>query len=64
MKRKSFIARLRADERGATAVELGMICAMIVLVMLTALRGFAGGSVSMWNKVQTESANAVAATGA
>ena len=39
---KRLILRLLADERGATAVEYGLICALIFLVILTAVVGFSG----------------------
>lgn len=39
------------DERGATAVEYGLILAMIFLAMVGALTLFASASTSMWNNV-------------
>lgn len=60
MKRKSFIAYLRDDDRGASSIEMGLICALIVLAMLGALKGFAESSVGMWNKINTTSADAIA----
>lgn len=42
------------DPRGATAVEYGLICALIVLVMLTGLYALAGTTISMWNNVSTK----------
>lgn len=64
MKRKSFFAALCRDERGTSAVELGLICAMIVLIMLGALKGFAEGNASIWNKVNSVSQEAVSGSGA
>lgn len=60
MKRKSFFTALCRDERGTSAVELGLICAMIVLIMLGALKGFAAGNAGIWNKVNSASQDAVA----
>ena len=37
---KRLILRLLADERGATAVEYGLICALIFLVILSAVTVF------------------------
>jgi len=34
---KSFFARLMADESGATAIEYGLIAALIAAVLITAL---------------------------
>jgi pilus assembly protein Flp/PilA len=43
-----------ADRRGATAVEYGLICALIVLIMLTGLYSLAGTTISMWNNVSSK----------
>jgi len=45
---------LLADRRGATAVEYGLICALIVLIMLTGLYSLAGTTISMWNNVSSK----------
>ncbi|MCP3735323.1 Flp family type IVb pilin [Sphingomonas sp. RP10(2022)] len=42
------------DVRGATAVEYGLILAMIVVVMIVALKGLAGVTVGMWTDVSTK----------
>jgi pilus assembly protein Flp/PilA len=39
------------DQRGATAVEYGLILAMIFLAMVGAISLFATASVGMWNNV-------------
>lgn len=41
-------------ERGATAVEYGLIIAMIVLAMITALNNVANKTTGMWNNVSNE----------
>lgn len=41
-------------ERGATAVEYGLIIALIVLAMITALTNVANKTTNMWNNVSTE----------
>jgi pilus assembly protein Flp/PilA len=45
-------ARLAGDRKGATAVEYGLIVALIVIAMIGGLRLFAGNVISMWNSVQ------------
>ncbi|MFM5915233.1 Flp family type IVb pilin [Chakrabartia godavariana] len=46
-----FARRLWRDERGATAIEYGLIVALIVVAMMTTL-GSIGDTVSnMWNLV-------------
>lgn len=41
-------------ERGATAVEYGLIIAMIVLAIITALTSVAEKTTGMWNNVANE----------
>lgn len=41
-------------ERGGTAVEYGLIIAMIVLAMIAALQMVANKTINMWNNVATE----------
>ena len=53
-----FIKRLLKDNRGATAVEYGLIAALIVIAMITALQGLATETVNMWTGVQTKVENA------
>jgi pilus assembly protein Flp/PilA len=42
------------DERGATAVEYGLILAMIFLAMVGAISLFASASTEMWDHVANE----------
>jgi pilus assembly protein Flp/PilA len=42
------------SEEGATAVEYGLIAALIVIAMLTALSNVATTTSEMWNKVSNE----------
>lgn len=41
-------------QRGATAVEYGLILAMIVLAIIGALNFVAGKTTGMWNNVSTQ----------
>lgn len=41
-------------QRGATAVEYGLILAMIALAVIGALSGMAGKTVNMWGNVSNE----------
>lgn len=56
---KPFMRLLR-DNRAATAVEYGLICALIVVALIASLRSVASTTITMWNDV---SANVVDATG-
>jgi pilus assembly protein Flp/PilA len=49
---------LGADRRGATAIEYGLICALIILAMLTGLQALGGGTNGMWGKVRGDFENA------
>lgn len=46
------LLRLLAKSRkGATAVEYGLIVALIVLAMVGALKGVASSTIDMWNNI-------------
>lgn len=42
------------DSRGATAVEYGLIVALIVIAMIAALKNMASTTTGMWNSVSTK----------
>ena len=42
------------DERGATAVEYGLILAMVFLAMVSAVSLFASATIDMWDNVSNE----------
>ena len=46
-----FFATIIRDTRAASAVEYGLICAMIVLAMVAALNSVAGNTITMWGNV-------------
>ena len=60
----SILIRLAQDQRGATAVEYGLILSLIVLAMFTAISGFGNAAKTTWNNVNTQSANAISAANA
>ena len=45
---RRLISRLIADERGATAIEYGMICALIFVVALGAMTSFGNATTNMF----------------
>ena len=45
---RNILRKLRADERGATAIEYGLIVALIAVAMLSALQGLGGGIGGKW----------------
>ncbi len=50
----SLFRHLLRDARGATAVEYGLILAMIVLAMFGALQSVGGQTGSMWNNISAK----------
>jgi pilus assembly protein Flp/PilA len=50
--------RLRRHKGGATAIEYGLIAALIVIAMMGGLAALGGGTGGMWSKIN----NAVQAT--
>lgn len=51
-------SRLLRDQRGTSAVEYGIILALIVFAVMMAIRGVAGETIRTWNLVERESAKA------
>ena len=43
--------RLKANQKGATAVEYGLIISLIVLAMVTALKGVSDSTNNKWSYV-------------
>jgi pilus assembly protein Flp/PilA len=44
---------LGADERGATAIEYGLICALIAVAAIGGMESLGGGVGGMWGKLVT-----------
>jgi len=53
-----FITRLVAARRGATAVEYGLIAAVIVITMIAGFKEVASVTTGMWNNINSEVTNA------
>ncbi len=45
---------LGANQRGATAIEYGLICALIIIAMMGGLEALGGGANGMWGKLATK----------
>ena len=56
---KSSVSRFWRDERGATAIEYGLIVSLIFLVIVTAMTVFGNKSTNMYNMIATSIGNAV-----
>jgi len=53
-----FITRLISGRRGASAVEYGLIAAVIVLTMIASFKGVASVTTGMWNNINSAVTNA------
>jgi pilus assembly protein Flp/PilA len=52
-----ILRRLRSDERGATAIEYGLIAALVVIAIIGAMGAFADASIQMWTDVGNQVAS-------
>ncbi len=48
---RKILRTLGANNKGATAIEYGLIAALIVIAMMAGLKTLGGGSGGMWTKV-------------
>ena len=48
---RTTFRRLSRDNRGATAIEYGLIAALIVVAMMGGLSALGGGAGGMWSKI-------------
>ena len=55
---KSYLKRLLRSQSGATAIEYGLICALISMAAIGAMKAFAGESTFMWMKVASKTLEA------
>ena len=49
-----MIRELMKDRKGGTAIEYGLIIALIVIAMIASLKEVANTTTSMWGNVQTK----------
>jgi pilus assembly protein Flp/PilA len=63
MKLLSIFREIAADGRGATAIEYGLILAMVFLAMVGALQAFGVEVIDMFNNVSTTSVSAMQGAG-
>jgi pilus assembly protein Flp/PilA len=48
---RKHLRTLRAEDRGATAVEYGLIAALVVIAMIGGLNTLGGGANGMWGRI-------------
>ena len=46
-----FLNSLRKDDSGATAVEYGLILALIFLAMMAGVQSFGSTAIAMWDNI-------------
>ena len=51
---RKFLRKLGLDERGATAIEYGLIVALIAIALLQGLKALGGGAGGMWTELNTD----------
>ena len=54
---RKTLRRMLTDQTGATAIEYGLIAALIVIAMMGGLRTLGGGAGGMWTKVHDQVTN-------
>jgi pilus assembly protein Flp/PilA len=54
---RKTLRRLLADQGGATAIEYGLIAALIVVAMIGGLSALGGGAGGMWTKINSAMQN-------
>lgn len=54
---RTILRMIRIDARGATAIEYGLIAALIVVAMIGALKGLGGGVGGAWSNLSNTAAN-------
>jgi pilus assembly protein Flp/PilA len=53
-----MLRRLGADRHGATAIEYGLICALIAVAAIGGMQALGGGSGGMWTRISQNVQNA------
>ncbi|MGH6785773.1 MAG: Flp family type IVb pilin [Novosphingobium sp.] len=56
---RAIVKRLFSDQRGTSAIEYGLICAMVVLASLTALQGLSDENNGLWSVFTQKSQDAI-----
>ena len=54
---RKTMRKLCVDQRGATAIEYGLIVALIAVAVIGALEGLGGGVGGMWGDLSNKVAN-------
>ncbi len=55
---RQWIKRILHEQDGATAVEYGLIAALVVIAMIGGLSAMSSGTAGLWNSVSNKAVNA------
>lgn len=55
---KKFPRRMFGDQSGATAIEYGLILALIALALMSGLNALSGSTIDLWGNVSERVVNA------
>jgi pilus assembly protein Flp/PilA len=56
---RTNLRRLLADSRGATAIEYGLIAALICIALISGLEQLGGGAGGMWDNLDQDVTDAM-----
>lgn len=59
----TLFRKLTKDKKGATAIEYGLICALIVIAAIGAIHALAGTTIGMWADVSSKTHDAMQKSG-
>lgn len=59
---RMMLRSLRRDQGGATAIEYGLIAALIAIAAMGAFQAMGGGSNGMWTRISSQVTNATDGT--
>ena len=54
-----LLRRMRSDKRGATAIEYGLIAALIAIAAISGMTALGGGSNGMWGRLDNRVSEAM-----
>ena len=54
-----MLCRIRSDKRGATAIEYGLIAALIAVAAMGGMTALGGGSNGMWGRLDNRVSEAM-----
>lgn len=54
----NIVQQMLRDEQGATAIEYGLICALLAIAAMGAMQGFANSTIAMWMNVSSKTLDA------